>query len=132
MFVHVQDSVHASLAYVQKPIRKHKSMQTRVNLCVQIQGHECVEAMHTNIVHLLQVYTCEQAVCVQACVCESLIHVFASPSECVCMHAQVYVCLRLNMKFGGKRIFGYLSVYLDLKTVLYNLFKIGCNFRDFV
>ena len=93
MFVHVQDSVHASLAYVQKPIRKHKSMQTRVNLCVQIQGHECVEAMHTNIVHLLQVYTCEQAVCVQACVCESLIHVFASPSECVCMHAQVYVCL---------------------------------------
>lgn len=46
--------------------------------------------------------------------------------------AQVYVFETQHEIWGGKRIFVYLSVYLDLKTVLYNLFKIGCNFRDFV
>lgn len=42
--------------------------------------------MHADNVHLLPVYMCEQV-----CVCASLMHVFASPSECLCMHAQVYV-----------------------------------------
>lgn len=82
-FLHVHENSYAGASQcawkfsgcVHKTVGKHKSIQTCVSLCVQIQAHKSVCGSHAW-------KPC--ASYASLCACASLVHMFASPFECVC------------------------------------------------